>query len=256
MHSRPLGVALLATTLLLSGCHWRDDGGRDHDPANRPGYVLPGDRDREDRGRTGDHSVSGPANGLQEATFSLISSSDVVRIRAVDLGGDLYRVATPDDSRVAPSVQVDNGTVVAGLADTGLKGPALVTVELSRAVRWHIRLGGGAGEQTVDLTGGQPGDVDFSAGTTRAEVALPPAKGTNRVTMSGGAGQFLVHLAGDAPVQVRVGNGAGTVTVDGATRSGVGGNTVITAPGWASATDRYDVDASAGVSVLTVDRRP
>lgn len=250
-----VGGALVAATLLLSGCDWRDDGGRDRDPANRPGYARPDDRDRNGRAGGPDHSVTGPANGLREATFTLVNGSDVVRVRTVDLGGDLYRVATPGDSRVAPSVQVDGATVVAGLADTGRKGTALVTIELNRAVRWHIRLGGGAAEQTVDLTGGQPGNIEFSSGTTRAEVSLPPARGTVKVTLSGGAGQFLVHLTGDAPVQVRVGNGAGTVTVDGETRSGVGGNTVFAPASWASATDRYDVDASAGVSTLLVDRR-
>ncbi|MFC7760502.1 hypothetical protein ACFQY4_22570 [Catellatospora bangladeshensis] len=45
------------------------------------------------------------------------------------------------------------------------------------------------------------------------------------------------------------------MTVDGVRRSGIAGGTVFTPPGWADAADRYDVDATAGVSTLTVDRR-
>jgi len=52
-----------------------------------------------------------------------------------------------------------------------------------------------------------------------------------------------------------VASGAGTVTVDGATRTGVAGGTTITGDGWDGATDRYDVIASGGMSAFTFDRR-
>lgn len=263
MRTRSGGAVLVAVTLLLSGCSFEDtDGGRDHDPANQPGYSLRRDdpgRDREPDDRSGkrdrDHVVTGDRGALQEATFAMIKGADVVRVRAADLGGALYRISTPDDSKAAPSVHVDDGTVFAGLVGTDLPGPAIVTAELSSAVRWRIRLQGGATEQHVDLTGAKVAAVELTAGTNRAEVTLPPAAGTTRVTMSGGAGTLLVHLTGDAPVRVRAGGGAGAVTVDGVTRSGVANGTVVASAGWATATDRFDVDATAGVAVLTVDRR-
>jgi hypothetical protein len=43
-------------------------------------------------------------------------------------------------------------------------------------------------------------------------------------------------------------------TVDGQSLTGVAGGTVVTPPGWATATARFDVDATAGVSSLTVSR--
>ncbi|MGX6608548.1 hypothetical protein ACWKSP_41515 [Micromonosporaceae bacterium Da 78-11] len=188
------------------------------------------------------------------ATFELVNGSDVVRVRLGDLGGDLYEVATPDGSRVAPAVSADGNDVVAGLRDTGEGGPAVVTVVLSSSVRWQVRLAGGAADESVDLTGGPGGDVDFSSGTSRAAVALPAGRGTQRVVMSGGAGQLRVRLGGNAPARVAAKGGAGSVTVDGATHSGVAGGSMWTPDGWDSATDRYDIDATAGVSTMTVER--
>lgn len=272
MGMRPGGAAVVAAILLVSGCSLRDtDGGRDHDPVNRPGYSLPStpgdnrddrdhdgrDDDHDDRDRTEapDHVVTGDRGDLREATFAMIKGADVVVVRTVDLGGGLYRISTPDDAKVAPSVHVDRGTVYAGLVGTDLPGPAVVTAELSDAVRWRVRLQGGAAEERVDLTGGRVEAVELTAGTGRAEVTLPAAAGTTRVVMSGGASQLLVRLTGAAPVRVRAGSGAGTVTVDDVTRSGVAAGSVFTPAGWPAAKDRYDVDAIAGVSTLVVDRR-
>ncbi|MEV6342729.1 hypothetical protein [Actinoplanes sp. NPDC051851] len=93
------------------------------------------------------------------------------------------------------------------------------------------------------------------AGTSLAEVALPPVAGTMTVTLAGGASQLTVHVTGDAPVRVRVGGGAGTATIDGVRHTGITGGTDFTPPGWATATGRYDIDLTSGVSNLTVDRR-
>ena len=274
MGMRPGGAAVVAAILLVSGCSLRDtDGGRDHDPANQPGYSLPNtpggnrddDRDQDgrdddrdddrDRAEAPDHVVTGDRGDLREATFAMIKGADVVVVRTVDLGGGLYRISTPDDAKVAPSVHVDRDTVHAGLVGTDRPGPAVVTAELSDAVRWRVRLQGGAAEERVDLTGGRVDAVELTAGTGRAEVTLPAAAGTTRVVMSGGASQLLVRLTGTAPVRVRAGSGAGTVTVDDVTRSGVAAGSVFTPAGWPAATDRYDIDATAGVSTIVVDRR-
>jgi hypothetical protein len=204
-----------------------------------------------------DHVVRGgevSAAPGKPVAFSLAGSADVVRVSVGDLGTALFEVATPAESKVVPKVDVNGSTVVAGLRGTGRTGPALVTIVLSDDVRWAVRLAGGAGDQTVDLRGGPGGDVDFSAGTSRAEVSLPAADGTQRVVLGGGAGQLLVTLGGTAPVRLATRNGAGDITVDGQTRSGVPGGSVYTGPGWDTATDRFDIDATSGVSSVTVAR--
>ena len=260
---------------LLSGCSAADGGGRDHNPAHQPRYFapdespgVPGPAATWPGSGTGlglpgigqaapsepDHVVRGGAVKGRAATFSLVNAADVVRVTVGDLGTDLFEVSTQADAKVVPKVEVDGSVVVAGLRDTGRNGPALVTVVLSDDVRWDVRLAGGASDQSVDLRGGPGGDIDFSAGTTRAEVSLPAAGGTRRVVLGGGASQLLINLTGSAPVRVATKNGAGEVTVDGQTSSGVPGGTVYTAPGWDAAADRFDIDATSGVSSVRVAR--
>jgi len=261
---------------LLAGCSVADGGGQDRNPAHQPRYALP---DGDSPGPTPTWPGSGSGLGLpglgqadpsepdrvvrggsvssvraNSATFSLVNGADVVQVKVGDLGSDLFEVSTPAESKVVPKVDVNGPSVVAGLRDTGLGGPALVTVVLSDDVRWGVRMAGGASDQTVDLRGGPGGDVDFSAGTSRAEVALPAGSGTQRVVLGGGASLLTVHLTGSAPVRVTAKDGAGEVSVDGQVHSGVPGGSVYVAPGWETAADKFDIDATSGVSSMTIAR--
>ena len=66
--------------------------------------------------------------------------------------------------------------------------------------------------------------------------------------------QFLLSLPGGVPAQVTVGGGASSVSLDDQHLTGIAGGTVVTPPGWAAATSRYDLDATSGFSRLTVSR--
>jgi hypothetical protein len=44
------------------------------------------------------------------------------------------------------------------------------------------------------------------------------------------------------------------VSVDDQNLTGVAGGTVLTPPGWATATSRFDIDATSGFSQLTISR--
>ena len=236
-------VAAVACLWLVGGCAWAGDDWRDRNPEHQPGYAAY---------RTADaHRVRGAAD---VSAFALVSGADVVRVRVVDLGADRFEVSTPDGAKVAPAVSVHGSEVVTALRGTGEAGPAVVEVLLSSSVRWRVRLAGGAADEAVDLGGGPGGDVDFSAGTARASVLLPVGRGTQHVVLGGGASQLVVRLSGNAPARVAAIGGAGSVTVDGDTHSGVAGGSVWTPSGWSSAADRYDIDATSGVSVLTVER--
>jgi hypothetical protein len=205
-------------------------------------------------GRPLGHTVTDSRGGLDAASFALDSGVTTVQLRVADLGGDLYRVRTPDDAEIAPWVQRDDADLRLFTQGTGLPGPASVDVTLHSAVRWHLRLGGGAEDERIDLRGGDVSAVEFVAGAGRVSLNLPAPRGTVPVRMTGGAGEFLVSVADPAPVRVRVGGGAGSVVVDGAVRTGIPGNTVIEGQGWSSAADRYDVDLAAGVSRFVLDR--
>jgi hypothetical protein len=210
--------------------------------------------DSGDDGR-GDRVVTGPHAGRTEATVELLSGVTAVTVRAVDLGGPLYRVRTPADGRHVPQVTDRDGLVQVQLSETGRAGPSTVEIQLSTATRWHVRLVGGATRQTVDLSAGRVAEVEFVGGATSVDLTLPRPAGTVPVRMVSGVATWAVHLPGGVPAQVFVGSGAGTVTLDGATRTGVAAGTTVTGDGWAGATDRYEVTASGGMSTFTLDRR-
>ncbi len=233
------------TVSLVAACDWSGGDGRDRNPENRPGYLIGERHDRDAHRVRGDGDVS---------SFQLVSGADVVRVRLGDLGGDLYEFSTPDDSKVAPTAAIEGIDLVAGLRDTGKSGPANLTVVLSDDVRWQVRLAGGAKDESVDLTGGSGGDVDFSSGTERASVILPAAQGTQRVLLGGGAGLLAVRLTGQAPVRVFARGGAGSVTIDGTTRTGVAGGSSWLQDGWDGAAARFDIDATSGVAAMVVQR--
>jgi hypothetical protein len=56
------------------------------------------------------------------------------------------------------------------------------------------------------------------------------------------------------PAQVTMRGGASFLSLDGQSLTGVAGGTVLATPGWATARSRFDIDAIAGVSQLTVSR--
>ncbi|WP_203714848.1 hypothetical protein [Asanoa siamensis] len=222
--------------------------------AARPRPHWAADQARGQVARHSAHTVVGPRAGLDAATVVLDSGVTGVTVRVADLGGDLFRVRTPDGSSVVPVASRSGADVRLTTAGTGLGGAAALDVTLHRAVRWQVRLGGGARDAQVDLRDGAVSGVEFVAGFGRIALTLPPPRGTVPVRMSGGADSFRLVLPGDAPVRVRVGGGAGSVVVDGVTRTGVPGGTVVEGPTWAAAADRYDVDLAAGVSRLVLDR--
>jgi len=129
-----------------------------------------------------------------------------------------------------------------------------VRIEVSSQVGWRIRLDGGATEESVDLPGTRLIGLDFGAGAARIDATLPAPVGTVPVTMSGGTSSFQLHLPRGVPAQVRFAGGAGSAIVDGTTKSGLAGGTVLNALNWTGSVNRYDIDNTAGVSALTLDR--
>jgi hypothetical protein len=243
--------------------------------------------------RSGSGPASGPVGDLRDATLEVTGGADTVSVRSEDLGDDLYVIAGPDGSDVERDdgvirVRLDdddadadadadgddgddevrrgpvwddenpNGRWAEGRGDAGVDetdDADDIEIRLNSRVRWTLRLTGGADATTVDMSAGHLAGVEFAAGVTRIRLALPRPDGTVAVRMLAGASEFDVTAPAGVPARVRLGSGAGSVTVDGSTRTGVAQGTVLTPPSWESAADRYDIEAVAGVSRLTLARR-
>jgi hypothetical protein len=124
-------------------------------------------------------------------------------------------------------------------------------VLLDRRVRWQVRTSGGATSELLDLRSALLSGVDLAAGATSIEVVLPVPDRVVPVRMAGGASEFALQVPRGVATAVRIGGGAGSTDVDGVRRTGLAAGTVLST---ASDPHRYDIDATAGVSTLTLER--
>lgn len=213
---------------------------------------------------TGPSHVAAMSRGaLTRAELKVTSGTTILDVTVGTLGGTLLRVSTPDGAPVRP-VLAGSGPIVLSLDGTAPGGPQspgrssgyAVKVVLSSAVTWSLDLAGGTQLTQVDLRGGRVAGIAVMAGSDTLDMSLPRPAGTLPLLLAGGVSQFLLSLPAGVPARVTAGGGASFVSLDDQHLTGVGGGTVVTSPGWAAATARYDIDAIAGFSRLVVSRRP
>lgn len=203
-----------------------------------------------------------PVDGHSSATLDVVRGTDELVVNVASLGGaggTLLRASTP---RGAPPPQLrtdqTGGTARSGknelifLSASSGAGPVIVT--LNASVGWRLDFGGGTTRTVADLRGGRVAGITFTAGSDVVDLSLPRPGGTVPVVLAGGASQFLIAAPAGVPVRVTAGGGAGEVSLDGATRTGVAGGSVLTTPGWAPGVAGFDVDATAGAARVAVTR--
>jgi hypothetical protein len=206
-----------------------------------------------------------PADGHSGATLEIRSGTPLLDIKVANLGGTsgtLLRASVPGDAP-PPVITVASGggRERSGKDElvflSGSDGASAVTVTLNAAVTWRLDFAGGTERTAADLRGGRVAAITVAAGSDIVDLALPRPRGTVPVLLSGGASQFLLSLPGGVPVRVISAGGAGEVSLDGATHTGVGGGSVFATPGWTAGTPaapRFDVDATAGAARVSVTR--
>jgi hypothetical protein len=205
------------------------------------------------------HVASMTTAGRTQAALKVTSGTPVLDISVARLDGTLLRVSTPASAPVRPVLSGSTLILLSLVGDQpapdhGRGSGYAVRVVLNSAVTWSIDLAGGTQRTDVDLRGGKVGGIAVTAGSDILDVSLPVPSGVLPVLFAGGASQFLLSLPDRVPAEVIVGGGAGSLSVDGQNMTGVAGGTVLATPGWPAARSRFDVDAIAGVSRLTVSR--
>ncbi len=241
MRVRLTAAAVLAGGVLITaGC------------AGTPAALLHTGTDARQSAVRGPHSVTLAAAGQRHATLAVVSGAATVTVIAVSMPGDLARASTPANSQIRPQFVSAGGRVQLFLDSTGQGGPSAVTVWLSWAVTWQLEFSGGASQTVLSLGRGRVAGIDFTAGSSLIQMTLPRPAGTPVITLAGGASQATLTVPGGVPVRLRLYGGASSATLAGVTHTGLAGGTVLTPPGWAQAANRYDVDAPAGVSDISV----
>jgi hypothetical protein len=204
------------------------------------------------------HTVSMTVGGRTRASLDVLSGTTVLTIGTANFGpgGPLLTVTTPAGTPV-PELSSSNpdGTGNGALVDLTAPNSPAVTVTLNAGVSWQIDLDGGASRTDVDLSGGQLSGIAFNAGSSLVTLALPRPHGNVPVQMVGGASDFQLSLPNGVPAQVTAGGGASEVSLEGEQHTGVAGGSVFTTAGWAPGVTGFDIDATAGVSTITVTAR-
>jgi hypothetical protein len=207
------------------------------------------------------HTVSMTVGGRTRASLDVLSGTTVLTIGTANFGpgGPLLTVTTPGGTPV-PQLSSSNPDGTANgngpLVDLTAPNSPAVTVTLNAGVSWQIDLDGGASRTDVDLTGGELSGISFNAGSSLVTLALPKPRGNVPVQMVGGASDFQLSLPNGIPAQVTAGGGASEVSLEGQQHTGVAGGSVFTTAGWAPGVTGFNIDATAGVSTITVTARP
>lgn len=213
-------------------------------------------------GPRGPHVVSLAADGRSSATLEVVTGTPVLNVTVANLGGTggtLLRATTP---AAAPPSQLTatwgDSRDRSGQKDLVLlsvsSGTTPITVTLNAAVNWRLDFAGGTDRTVADLRGGDVSAVTFTAGSDIIDLSLPRPRGMVPVRLAGGASQFHLSLPGGVPVRVTAAGGAGEVTVDGASYSGVAGGSVYATRGWSASVAGFDIQATAGAALLSVGR--
>jgi len=227
-----------------------------------PGQQYPGQL-TAGTGWTASVPSSALPAGQRAATLVIVSGVPSVSVRTAAMPGTLVRAATSASYGATPVLGVVRGpgpgprtTVGLSLQPAapagGASAGASLTVTVSAGIAWQLDFGGNTSTTAVDMRGGQVSGLAFGQGSAGITVALPRPDGTVTLRLEGGASTLAVSEPAGVPARVTAGNGASEVTIAGAVHTGIAGGTVITQPGWGSAASRVDIDATSGVSAVTV----
>ncbi|HET9517692.1 MAG TPA: hypothetical protein VFO77_08215 [Actinoplanes sp.] len=203
-------------------------------------------------GAAPDRSVTGPLGGRTEAAFELVTGTTAVTLSSADLGDDLFRISTAQDSGLVPRPTVEQNQVRLHLASTGDGATGAVEIVLASSVTWALRFTGGSGEQVVDLTRGKVSGIDVVGGARRIEMNLPAPTGTVGVRITGAVDEFTLTTPQDNPVRLRLESGAKTVAAGSRTQRDVPPGSTFTPRNWQVA-DRYDVGAASRITLFSVE---
>jgi hypothetical protein len=203
-------------------------------------------------GGTSSRLVTAPINDRTAATFEMLAASDRVRLSVADIGADLFRISTPEDSSMRPSPQLTDDAVRLLVTRDGAGVDGQVDVVLTARVRWTLRFSGYAAECDVDLGEGQVAGIEMVGGTRRAVLDLSAATATVPVKITGGVEELVLRSPAGSPVRVKVGGGAATVTAGNRTLRNVAPGSTLTPKDW-NTKGRYDVDAASKINLLSVE---
>jgi len=206
-------------------------------------------------------NVSDRIGGLTAATLDLGYNGATVDIQAGSLGDSLYQAHVDyPGSDDPPTISLDreSGTLAisetSGFSPLRLFGAARrhVVITLTDRIPWTIRISGGTANAHLDVRRLQLAKLEISGGASRMEAQLPSPKGTVLIDISGGISNLTLRAPVGAQWHVAVSGGVSGLRINGSLYAAIGGDFQQQSPGYASASDRFDIEISGGASHVDV----
>jgi len=200
--------------------------------------------------------------GLTTATLDLGYSGATVDIQGgTNLGDSLYQAhveypGTDDPPTI--SLDHENGTLAigerSGFSPLRLFGAARrhAVITLTDRIPWTIKISGGAANAHLDLRRLQLAKVEISGGANQLDAQLPSPKGTVLIDIAGGVSNLTLRAPTGTQWRVAVSGGVSGLRINGSSYAAIGGDFEQQSPGYASASDRLDVEISGGASRIDV----
>jgi Domain of unknown function (DUF5668) len=202
-------------------------------------------------------SVSDHIGGLTAATLDLDYSGATIDIQAGSLGDSLYQARVDyrgSDDPPTISLDRENGTLAiserSSFAPLHFLGTARrhVALTLTDRIPWRIKISGGAANAHLDLRRLQLARLEISGGVTRVETQLPGPKGTVPIVLAGGVSNLTLRAPAGVQWHLAVSGGVSGLDINGSVHAAVSGDFEQQSPGYASASDRFDVEISGAAS--------
>ena len=206
---------------------------------------------------------SEPLGGLNAATLQLGYGASSIEIRDGAMVGKLYQASVDyPGAENPPTFALDQTTGRLEISQSSSfgafrffgNGQRRLVLTLSDSLPWTIRVSGGASSLRVNLPEAQVSSLELSGGASSVDARLGKPRGTVAVRLSGGASSMTLHLPSGSEWAVSVTGGISGLTVDGSNSNAVGDITRQSS-GYNSATDRFEVRVSGGVSHLDLQTK-
>ena len=127
-------------------------------------------------------------------------------------------------------------------------------VWLNPAVPWDVSLKGGMWQLSADFRGLELRSLEVGGGASDVQIWLPAPAGVVPVRISGGASHVRLHRPAGSALRAEVTGGASQLVFDRQSLGSFGGRNRLETPGFAAASDRYEVRLSGGASQLDIDQ--
>lgn len=204
-------------------------------------------------------TVNKTRDGVTSGELVLNPAVGEVTVKSLDNASPNWvqgALAHPGSTEIQEQYNVSNGNAQLNLNSSGtavFMGNATSQWNLLLAphVPTRVNIDTGVGGSRLDLNALNVTTLQLHTGIGGADVVLPAHAGTVTAKLDSGIGTLNVLIPQGVPARIRSHTGIGGANIN-QTRFPRVGDDLYESPGYASATDKIDLDVNAGIGGITI----